>query len=119
MKDKFKNLGIWGVLLGTWLSRNFGNQNYFGVNGRVLIGLACVVLMLPALIILVLKKAYFALFLFLLLILPLVVAFIGIYYDNAYFLLGGLIAFFIALFVLKRYGKHKDDNIDYEKYKNN
>lgn len=117
MKNKFKGLGVFGVSLGMWLSRNFGNQSYFGINGRVLIGLVGILLMLPFLIIAILKRAYFALFLFLLIFLPLLVGLIGIYYDNVYIVLGGLIALFISFFVLKRYETNKDDNIDYEKYK--
>lgn len=94
----------------------------FGLNGRIIIGLAVALVMTICLITLVLEKFYFASFLILILLLPLVVGFIGIYYNNMDLLLGGLIAFFVILLIcnilIKWYEKNDYVNIDLSKYKN-
>jgi preprotein translocase subunit SecG len=46
----------------------------------------------------------------------------GMYYHNLTLVTAGLIAFFIVLpiclRIIKLYGKNKDTNINYDKYKN-
>lgn len=122
MKSKFKGLGVFGASFGIWLSRNFGNNNYFGLNGRVIFGLVCALFILTAIIELILKKSYFLSLLIIILVTPMFVGFIGIYCDNIYLVSGGLIVFLIILsiylIIIKRFKKNKD-TIDYDKYKNN
>lgn len=119
MKNKFKGLGVFGVFLGMWLSRNFGNNNYFGLDGRVTIGLICLLIIVPSIIILFFKKFYLVSFLVTILVTPMVVAFVGIYYDNMNLVLCGLIVFFVILLIylilIKRHNKNKD-TINYDKY---
>lgn len=122
MKNKYKGFSAFGIALGMWFSRNFGDNTYFGLNGRIIAGLFCALLIASGIIILIYKKLYLISFLALILIAPMVVMFIGIYYDNLKLIFGGLLTFIIILciylIIIKRREK-KEDNIDYDKYKYN
>jgi hypothetical protein len=122
MKNKFKGLCTFGVFFGMWLSRNFGDNSYFGLNLRVLIGLAVTVLVGSVIILLLIKKQYLGAFWFFIIILPLAFGFVGMYYDDLKLVGGGLLAFFISLtignMVLKRYANNDDSKIDYDRYRN-
>ncbi|GFZ29984.1 hypothetical protein CSC2_05100 [Clostridium zeae] len=59
MKNKYKGLGVFGTFLGMWLSRNFGNNKYFGLDGRMLILLFAILLITACIISMIIKKILF------------------------------------------------------------
>ncbi|AJA48638.1 hypothetical protein CPAST_c25690 [Clostridium pasteurianum DSM 525 = ATCC 6013] len=129
MKDRNKgiaqSISMFGIFFGRWFSRNFGDNTYFGLNGRVLIGIIAGIIIGMALIILITKKFYFASFIFLVLFSPMIITYIGMYYDNTTLMDVGFVTFIIILIIFliitKRYVRttnDSDDNINYDRYKN-
>lgn len=121
MKNKYKGLDVFGALLGMRLSRSLGNSNYFGINGNIIVGLFCLSIIVPFIIMMIIKKFYLVSFLITILLIPMVVGFVGLYYKNINLVLGGIIVFFIILSIylifMRRHNKNKD-TINYDRYRN-
>ncbi|WP_238885085.1 hypothetical protein [Clostridium sp. YIM B02551] len=117
MKGKFKGLGILAIFLGMALSRTIGDKTYFGLNGRVLTGIICVVFLLIIISIAFIKRQYAAALVFFGMAVPLAIAFIGIYMDNLKLVFGGIIGIFIIMIIeikaLKKYTEKRSRKIKY------
>ncbi|WP_411681921.1 hypothetical protein [Clostridium thailandense] len=107
MKDKMKLLGALVFLLGMSLSKYMGNK--YGVNGRLSIGVFGVVLGLMVVIVLIYRKKYLGALVVFFTFLFFIIGLIGIYLDNIYIVIAGLIlalAFLkIMIKVLPRFNK--------------
>lgn len=100
MKDKLKPLGILVVLSGMSLSKYMGSK--YGVNGRIAAGISGLVIAFIAIIILICMKEYSAALLSIFVLVPLIVILIGIYLNNVYVVLAGVILLIVFMKMIQK-----------------
>lgn len=94
MKNKWKSIGIIGVLFGTILSRWASSQH--GENStRLLVISIIVIILLGAIVLACITKKYLGVLMLFTLFIPIIIGLIGVYLTNIYMMVGGLAAFFI------------------------
>ncbi|MTK10561.1 MAG: hypothetical protein F8N39_00090 [Clostridiaceae bacterium] len=115
MKNKWKTIGISGVLFGAILSR--WETNKYGENGSLLVGICTFVIIILILILSASKtKKYLGTFMVSLMFSPFIISILGMYRNNPYMILGGIVLFLILGEVMtkkilpwmKKSGKFKD-----------
>ncbi|MBL4932372.1 hypothetical protein [Clostridium paridis] len=92
-----KYVGLLGVIFGVLLSRFLGN--YFGNSSQVMAMFVVVTCALFIIIALFVKKFYLGAIIMLSITLPLIIGAIGMYLDNLYMILGGIVLFFVTLII--------------------
>ncbi|SMC26744.1 hypothetical protein SAMN02745134_02923 [Clostridium acidisoli DSM 12555] len=100
---KVKYMGIAGVIIGMIFSKILGS--YFGNDVRIILMSFSIVCVISVILYLVLNKSYKVAIMFFLMLIPLIIGFLGIYFHNIYLVFGGLILFFIISIILLQYLK--------------
>lgn len=101
MKNKWKLTGVSGVLFGTMLNRWATNK--YGRNGSIIVVVCTIIILILIFILSAYKtKKYLGTFMVFLMISPLTLLILGIYKNNPFMMLGGLISFFIFAEVMNK-----------------
>lgn len=114
MKDKMNWLGIVGVFIGMAASRRIGN--YYGVNGRVIVGFCDLMAVLALVLYLILRQYRLGLLIMLLIIIPPSISLGGMYLENETMVIGGFVLFFLTVPILIKFTNNIEKN---KKLKNN
>ncbi|MCT8976976.1 hypothetical protein N4T77_10205 [Clostridium sp. CX1] len=95
MKNKMKSIGASGALFGIILSRWI--TNHYGKNGNLVVGVcAFIILVLYFIIVAYKTKKYLGMTIVLIMLSPLIVMLLGVYLENSYVILGGIILLFVS-----------------------
>jgi hypothetical protein len=82
---------LFGMALSRWA------REHYGIKGSLFIALVCLIVLIVILIISAcISKKYLATMTVFLMISPIIVSIVGIYLNNIYMMIGGLVLFFVS-----------------------
>lgn len=100
MKSRLKSLCIVAILLGMSLSKFIGS--YFGLNGKIMIVIASIIMSLIIIIMLICFKEYSAALVSFFMVFPLIVGVLGMYLNNIYLVLGALVLLIVFVKIIAK-----------------
>lgn len=98
MKNKVSNVGILGVLFGVFMNRILVSK--YGDMGSVMLASVALTIMLIAFLGIIFMKKYVAALVFLPVVVPGTVMFVGIIIDNWIMMIGGLLLLMVGLLIM-------------------